>query len=109
MEKKKTMKRIEAIIKGRKFTDKLFGLKKKQIRRALEAAEDNAEKQKEDAQIAYEGLFSRMAEEDADYQCIIGEMLSRKQTVISAEATIKAIAEIRADLEAEVTVDVAED
>lgn len=41
------MKRIEAIIKGRKFTEALFGLKKKQIRRALEAAADNAEKQKE--------------------------------------------------------------
>lgn len=109
MEKKKTMKRIEAIIKGRKFTDKLFGLKKKQIRRALEAAADNAEKQKENASIAYEGLFSRMAEEDADYQRIIAEMLRHKQTIINAEATIKAISEIRADLEAEVTVDETED
>lgn len=109
MEKKKKMKRIEAIIKGRKFSDKLFDLKKKQIRRALEAAEDNAEKQKEDASIAYEGLFSRMADENADYQRIIAEMLKYKQTIISAEATIKAIAEIRADLEAEVTVDESED
>lgn len=109
MEKKKTMKRIEAIIKGRKFTDKLFGLKKKQIRRALEAAADNAEKQKEDASIAYEGLFSNMAEEDADYQRIIAKMLQHKQTIISAEATIKAIAEIRADLETEVEVDESED
>lgn len=56
MEKKKKMKRIEAIIKGRKFTETLFGLKKKQIRRALEAAEDNVEKQKEEAAIAYEGF-----------------------------------------------------
>lgn len=109
MEKKKTMKRIEAIIKGRKFTDKLFGLKKKQIRRALEAAADNAEKQKENASIAYEGLFSRMAEEDADYHRIITEMLRHKQTIISAEATIRAISEIRADLEVEVTVDETED
>ena len=52
MEKTKKMKRIEAIIKGRKFTETLFGLKKKQIRRAIEAAEDNAEKQKDDASIA---------------------------------------------------------
>lgn len=108
MEKKKTMKRIEAIIKGRKFTETLFGLKKKQIRRALEAAEDNAEKQKEDASIAYEALFNSMANEDADYQRIIAEMLQHKQTIISAEATIKAIAEIRADLEAEVTVEIVE-
>lgn len=109
MEKKKTMKRIEAIIKGHKFTDTPFGLKKKQIRRALEAAADNAEKQKENASIAYEGLFSRMAEEDADYHRIIAEMLRHKQTIINAEATIKAISEIRADLEAEVTVDETED
>lgn len=109
MKEKKTMKRIEAIIKGRKFTDKLFGLKKKQIRRALEAAEDNAEKQKEDASIAYEDLFSRMADEDANYQSIIAEMLEHKQIILSAEATIKAITEIRADLEAEVTVDDTDD
>lgn len=105
----KKMKRIEAIIKGRKFTDKLFGLKKKQIRRALEAAEDNAEKQKEDASIAYEKLFSDMAEDNADYQRIITQMLEHKQTIISAEVTIKAIAEIRADLEADVTVEDSED
>lgn len=105
----KRMKRIEAIIKGRKFTDKLFGLKKKQIRRALEAAEDNAEKQKEDASIAYEKLFSDMAEDNADYQRIITQMLEHKQTIISAEVTIKAIAEIRADLEADVTVEDSED
>ena len=105
----KKMKRIEAIIKGRKFTDKLFGLKKKQIRRAHEAAEDNAEKQKEYASIAYEKLFSDMAEDDADYQSIINEMIQHKQTIISADATIKAIAEIRADLEADVTVEDSED
>lgn len=101
----KKMKRIEAIIKGRKFTETLFGLRKKQIRRALEAAQDNAEKQKEDATIAYEELFSRMGEDNPDYQNIIRQMIQHKQTVISAEATIKAVEEIRADLEAEVIVD----
>lgn len=101
----KKMKRIEAIIKGRKFTETLFGLRKKQIRRALEAAQDNAEKQKEDATIAYEELFSRMAEDNPDYQAVIAEMIRHKQTVIAAENTIKAVAEIRADLEAEVAVE----
>lgn len=102
------MKRIEAIIKGRKFTEKLFGLKKKQIRRAVEAAADNAEKQKEEATIGYEELFSRLAEDDADYKGIIQKMLERKQTIISAEATIEAINQIKADLEAEVSEDVEE-
>lgn len=101
----KKMKRIDAIIKGRKFTENLFGLKKKQINRAIEAASDNAEKQKEEAAIAYEKLFSSMAEDAADYQCIINQMIQHKQTIISADATIKAIAEIKADLGAEIEVE----
>ncbi len=96
------MKKIEAIFKGRKFTDKLFGIKKRQINRALESAKDNAEKQKEDAAIAYEKKFSDMAEDDADYRTIISQMLEHKQTILSAEATVKAIEEIKADLESEV-------
>lgn len=104
----KKMKRIEAIINGRKFTEKLFGLKKKQIYRALEAAADDAEKQKEDAAIAYENMFARMSEEGACYEGIIGDMLAQKQTILSADITIKAVAEIRADLDAEVEVDEAQ-
>lgn len=50
-----------------------------------------------------------MAEDKADYQRIIAQMLEHKQTIISAEVTIKAIAEIRADLEADVTVEDSED
>lgn len=96
------MKKIDAIIKGRKFTDKLFGLKKRQIFRALEAARDNAEKQKEDAAIGYEELFGKMADDDADYQDIIARMLEYKQTVMSADETIKALASIRADLDTEI-------
>lgn len=105
MEKQKKLKRIEAIIKGRKFTETLFGLKKKQIRRAIESAHDNAEKQKEEASIAYENEFSRMAEDDADYESIIRAMLSHKQTIISADTTIAALEQIKADLEEEVAVD----
>jgi len=96
------MKKIEAIIKGRKFAEKLFGIKKRQINRALESARDNAEKQKEDASIAYEKLFSAMAEDDADYQSIISQMLEHKQTILSAEETVKAVEAIKADLESEV-------
>ena len=96
------MKRIEAIIKGRKFTEKLFGLRQRQIKRAIEGAKDNAEKQREDATIAYEELFSKLAEETPDYQHIIAKMLEHKQTIISADETIRAIEAIKADLEAEV-------
>lgn len=97
------MKKIDAIIKGRKFTDKLFGLKRKQINRALEAARDNAEKQKEEASIAYEKCFAAMADEDADYGCIIASLLTHKETILAAEATIAAIDEIVADLDSEVS------
>ena len=96
------MKKIKAIIKGRKFTDKLFGIKERQIKRALEAAKDNAEKQKEDASIAYEKSFADMADDDADYQRIIGQMIKHKQTIIDADNTIAAIEAIKAELESEV-------
>lgn len=96
------MKKINAILKGRKFTEKLFGLKARKIRRALEAAKDNAEKQKEDAAIAYEQCFSEMAEDDADYQRIIEKMLNNKQTILDADKTIEVIKSIEDDLESEV-------
>lgn len=105
MEKQKKLKRIEAIIKGRKFTETLFGLKKKQIRRAIEAAHDNAEKQKEEAAIAYEKEFSRMADDDADYESVIGNMLRHKQTILAADNTLAALEEIKADLEEEIVVE----
>lgn len=46
-----------------------------------------------------------MAEDDADYQRIISQMIEHKQTIISAKATIEAVAEIKADLETEITVE----
>lgn len=103
----KKMKRIEAIIKGRKF-EKLLGLRKRQIYRAVEAAADNAEKQKEDAAIAYENMFARLGDDGACYEDVFNEMLAYKQAILSADITIKAVAEIRADLDAEVEVDEAQ-
>lgn len=41
------MKKIDALIKGRKFTEKLFGIKKRSINRALDSAIDDVERQKE--------------------------------------------------------------
>lgn len=96
------MKKIDVILKGRKFTNKLFGLKKRKINRALDAAIDNAEKQKEDASIGYETLFADLADDDANYETIIGRMIEHKQTIMSADETIKALDAIKADLESEV-------
>ncbi len=93
------MTKLEAIINGRKLTEKLFGLKRSQVKRALEAAKDNAEKQKEDASVAYDELFAKMADEDADYQSIINAMLCHKQLIISADEAIEAI---KKDLDTEI-------
>ena len=97
------MKKIKAIIKGRKFAGRLFdNLKERQINRALEAASDDILKQKEDASIAYEQRFQDLAGDKPDYQAIISDMLVKKQTIIAADRSLEAINEIRADLNAEV-------
>lgn len=95
------MKKIDAILSGKKLTEVLTSLKKRQINRVFEAAKDNAEKQKEDASIAYQKLFLSMAEDDANFENILKRMLEQKQIIISAEDTLKALSEIKADLETE--------
>ena len=45
------MKKLEAILKGCEFLDKLFGYREKEIRRKLEAAKDQCETVKIQAQI----------------------------------------------------------
>lgn len=99
------MKKIEAIIKGRKFTEKLFGLKKRSINRALDAAKDDAEGQKEEALVEYENLLVQLANDDVDYKTTINSMIKTQQTIYDADATIALIDKVKADLEAEVEED----
>lgn len=99
------MKKIEAIIKGRKFTEKLFGLKKRSINRALDAAKDDAEGQKEEALVEYENLLVQLANDDVDYKTTINGMIKAQQTIHDADATIALIDKVKADLEAEVEED----
>lgn len=96
------MKKIEAIVKGKKFTEKLFGLKKKGIYRALESALDNIDTQKEQASIDYETLLAKLADDDVDYKSVINQLISKKQIIIDSESTIKVIEEIKSDLESDV-------
>lgn len=96
------MKKIEAIIKGRKFTEKLFGLKKRSINRALDAAADDAEEQKEAAVMEYENLLVQLANDDVDYKETLNGMIKAQQTIHDADATIKLINKVKADLDAEV-------
>lgn len=99
------MKKIEAIIKGRKFTEKLFGLKKRSINRALDAAKDDAEGQKEEALVEYENLLVQLANDDVDYKTTINGMIKTQQIIHDADATIALIDKVKADLEAEVEED----
>lgn len=92
------MLKIDAIMKGRKFTEKLFGLKKKNINRALEAARDNFEEQKENAIIEYENLLVKLAEDKVDYKYTINRMIAQQQIISDAENSMEFIDKVKKDL-----------
>ena len=92
------MLKIDAIMKGRKFTEKLFSLKKKNIDRALEAARDNFEEQKENAIIEYENLLVKLAEDKVDYKSTINQMINQQQIISDAENSIEFINKVKNDL-----------
>lgn len=96
------MKKLEAILKGRNFVDKLFGLREREIKRNLEAAKDSVESQKTKAEIDYESLCKALGEEDIDYKYVINAMIVCKGTIISAEETLKAITSIEEDLNSKI-------
>lgn len=96
------MKKIDLIVKGKKLTEKLLGLKRKSINRALEAALDNLESQKEQATIDYENNLAKLADDNVDYKRVINDMISNRQTICDADATIEVIDGIKTDLESEV-------
>lgn len=96
------MKKIDLIVKGKKLTEKLLGLKRKSINRALEAALDNLESQKEQATIDYENNLAKLADDNVDYKRVINDMISNRQTICDADATIEVIDSIKTDLESEV-------
>ena len=96
------MKKIDAIMKGRKFTEKLFGLKKRNINRALDGAKDNFEEQRENALIDYENLLVKLSEDDVNYKDVINKMIDKQQIIQDATNSIELIDKIKADLDSEV-------
>lgn len=96
------MKKIDLIVKGRKLTEKLLGIKKKGIKRALDAALDDLESQKEKAVIDYENNLCKLADDNVDYKRIINSMIDNKQIIRDADATIEVITKIKSDLESEI-------
>lgn len=99
------MNKLRAILGGIGFVDKLFSLREKEIKRALESANDDAEKQMTEAEIKYEELCKNLGEKEVNYEQVINDMLERKDTIRRAKETIEAVKEIKADLESEVEVE----
>ena len=98
------MTRLDAILKGCSLLDDLFGFRKKEVRRKLEAAKDECEEVKVRYQISYKKTMQKLGEDEADYESIINDLLTAKEGIINAEATLKALEEIEQDLNEEVKV-----
>ena len=96
------MKKIDALIKGRKFTEKLFGIKKRSINRALDSAIDDVERQKEQAALDYENLLLKLADDNPDYRDILNRMIDKQQIIEDSTNTINLISKIKEDLDSEV-------
>lgn len=92
------MKKLEAILKGRQFLDRLFGLREKEIRRKLEAAKDECKEVEINWQISYEEAMQKLGEKDVDYGQVLNDMITAKEGIANAKATLKAIEEIEKDL-----------
>lgn len=99
------MKKITAVLKNCKLVDSLFNIRERQIYAALDSAKMNVEEQIANAQIKYSNQFEKLAEKDADYKCIINEMLEAKETEINGSKTLEAIDAIRKDLDSEAEIE----
>ena len=98
------MKKLEAILKGCKFIDKLFGLREKEIRRKIEAAKDECKEAEINWQISYEEAMQKLGEKEVDYGRVLNDMITAKEGIINAQATLKVITEIEKDLNENVEV-----
>lgn len=96
------MKKLKAILSGANFIDRLFDLRERDIKRSLESANDDAEKQMTEAEIRYEELCKKLGEKEVNYTETINQMLQQKDIIRRGKETIEAVKEIKSDLESEV-------
>lgn len=96
------MKKLTAILQGCKFTDRLFGLREKEIRRTIEAGKDECDEIEVRAQMQYETCMNKLGEEDVCYGDVLNDMIEAKKQIIDAKETKKVLKEIEDDLNAEV-------
>lgn len=92
------MKKLEAILKGCKFLDELSDLREKEIRRKLEAAKDECREAEINWKISYKEAMQKLGEKDVDYGKVLNDMITAKEGIMSAQATLKVIEEIEKDL-----------
>ncbi len=98
------MKKLEAILRKCDFTDKLLGLREKQVRTSLTAARNDIEEQAAKAEIDYERLCKRLGDKEvSNYKSILNEMIKAKEITLNAKATLEVIKGIEADLDSAVT------
>lgn len=96
------MKKIDAILSGKDLTENKIALRKRKFNRVFEAMKDSAESQKEDATIAYDQLVLSLANDSKSVEGTLRSMLEKKQIIMAADNTLKALEAIKADLEEEV-------
>lgn len=83
------MKKLQALLRGEKFTDKLLELKEKEINRKLEAYKDEQETEKANAEIEYEKLLHSLACPQVDYKSVLCAMVECKQRIIDASRRLR--------------------
>lgn len=96
------MKKLEAILRGCEFLDELFGLREKEIRRKLEAAKDECMETEIRWKISYKEAMQKLGEKDVDYGRVLNDMITAKEGIANAKATLEAICEIEKDLNEDV-------
>lgn len=96
------MKKLKAILSGANFIDRLFDLRERDVKRSLESASDDAERQMTEAEIRYEELCKKLGEKEVNYTTTINQMLEQKDIIRRAKETIEAVKAIKDDLELEV-------
>jgi len=100
------MKKLTAILRDRNFTDKLFGLREKQIKTALTAARNDIEEQRTKAEIDLEGLYKKLGDKEVtNYKDIFNKMITCKDTISNSKKTLTILDEIEKELDTEVEIE----
>lgn len=103
------MKKLTAILKNCQFADRLFNIREKKICTALDAARNDIEEQKMDAEIEYEKLMNKLGDKaEVNYKSVFNQMIKAKDTIRNADSSLVILDEIQKELNSEVEIEKAE-